>query len=109
VSYAIVITPDGKTVYVANFLSGTVTPITTATNIAGPAIPVGSDPRPSRSPHPAFTGGTADTRPSPNLRPYMRSHRFLAVLGMICPDVPQLGECRRLSGRGVTPSWTLTC
>jgi hypothetical protein len=31
----IVITPDGKTVYVANVNSGTVTPIVTATNTAG--------------------------------------------------------------------------
>ena len=33
----IAITPDGKTAYVANFSSGTVTPITTATNTAGHA------------------------------------------------------------------------
>ena len=33
----ITITPDGKTVYVANYDSGTVTPISTATNTAGPA------------------------------------------------------------------------
>ena len=41
---AIAITPDGKTAYVANFGSGTVTPIATATNTAGPPIPVGSSP-----------------------------------------------------------------
>ena len=40
--YAIAITPDGKTAYVAN--SGTVTPITTATDTAGTPITAGSDP-----------------------------------------------------------------
>ena len=40
----IAITPDGKTAYVANTGSGTVTPIATATNTAGPPITVGSDP-----------------------------------------------------------------
>ena len=40
----IAITPDGKTAYVANDGSGTVTPIATATNTAGPPITVGSDP-----------------------------------------------------------------
>ena len=34
---AIAITPDGKTVYVANWRADTVTPITTATNTAGQA------------------------------------------------------------------------
>ena len=32
---AIAITPDGKTVYVADWRADTVTPITTATNTAG--------------------------------------------------------------------------
>ena len=41
---AIAITPDGKTAYVTNIGSGTVTPIATATNTAGTPIPVGSDP-----------------------------------------------------------------
>jgi YVTN family beta-propeller protein len=41
---AIAITPDGATAYVANFGSGTVTPIDTATNTAGPAIAVGKGP-----------------------------------------------------------------
>ena len=46
---AIAITPNGSTVYAANTEdaddgSGTVTPIDTATNMAGPAIPVGSGP-----------------------------------------------------------------
>jgi DNA-binding beta-propeller fold protein YncE len=40
---AIAITPDGKTVNVANFLSGTVIPIRTATNTDLPAIKVGFD------------------------------------------------------------------
>ena len=40
----IAITPDGKTAYVANTGSGTVTPIATATNTAGPPITVGSEP-----------------------------------------------------------------
>ena len=38
------ITPDGKTAYVANADSGTVTPISIATGKAGPAIRVGTDP-----------------------------------------------------------------
>ena len=41
---AIVITPNGKTAYVANTKDGTVTPIRTATNTAGPPIPVGNEP-----------------------------------------------------------------
>ena len=41
---SIAITPDGKIVYVANFDSGTVTPITIATNKAGPAIRTGKTP-----------------------------------------------------------------
>ena len=41
---AIVITPDGKTAYVTNFGSDTVTPISTATNTPGPAIPAGALP-----------------------------------------------------------------
>ena len=36
----IAITPDGRTVYVANIGSGTVTPIDTATNTPGKPIPV---------------------------------------------------------------------
>ena len=52
---AIAITPDGKTVYVANGgdamrTSDTVTPIDTATNKVGKAINVGTGPDPSRSP-----------------------------------------------------------
>ncbi len=42
--YAIAITPNGKTAYVANFDSGTVTPIRTATNTAVRAINAGSRP-----------------------------------------------------------------
>ena len=38
------ITPDGKTAYVVNTKDGTVTPIRTATNTAGPPIPVGNEP-----------------------------------------------------------------
>jgi YVTN family beta-propeller protein len=41
---AIAITPGGKTVYVANMSSGTVTPITTATNGAGKPIRIGEGP-----------------------------------------------------------------
>ena len=41
---AIAITPDGKTVYVANVYSDTVTPITTATNTPGKPIKVGKAP-----------------------------------------------------------------
>jgi YVTN family beta-propeller protein len=41
---AIVVTPDGRTVYVANAGSGTVTPIDTTTDRAGPPIQVGADP-----------------------------------------------------------------
>ena len=37
-------TPDGKTIYVANFDSGTVTPISTATNTAGRPVKVGREP-----------------------------------------------------------------
>jgi YVTN family beta-propeller protein len=42
---AIMIAPDGKTVYVANINSGTVTPIATAANTAGEPIVVGVRPR----------------------------------------------------------------
>lgn len=44
---AIAITPNGKTAYVANFdfYSGTVTPIRTAVNKAGAAIPVENGPQ----------------------------------------------------------------
>jgi YVTN family beta-propeller protein len=42
--WGMAITPDGKTVYVANYGSGTVTPIATTTNTAGPPITVGSGP-----------------------------------------------------------------
>jgi YVTN family beta-propeller protein len=41
---AIAITPDGRTAYVASFNSGTVTPISTATNKAGHAIRTGKTP-----------------------------------------------------------------
>ena len=41
---AIAITPDGKTIYVANWRVDTVTPITTATNTAGKPIKVGKAP-----------------------------------------------------------------
>ena len=41
---AIAITPDGKTAYVANYYSGTVTPITTATNRAGKPIRIAEGP-----------------------------------------------------------------
>ncbi|HSZ31003.1 MAG TPA: putative Ig domain-containing protein [Pseudonocardiaceae bacterium] len=41
----ITITPDGKTVYVANAGSDTVTPIATATNTPGPPITTGNSPR----------------------------------------------------------------
>ena len=40
----IAITPDGKTAYVANDGSDTVTPINTATNTAGPLITTGTFP-----------------------------------------------------------------
>ena len=43
-SYAIAVTPDGKTVYVTSFAEGTVTPITTATNTPGKPIKVGNEP-----------------------------------------------------------------
>ena len=42
---AIAVTPDGRTAYVANSGSGTVTPIHTGTRRAGAPIPVGQDPR----------------------------------------------------------------
>ena len=41
---AIAITPDGRTAYVVSTRSGTVTPIRTATNVAGKAIRVGTQP-----------------------------------------------------------------
>src|ERR1019366_1816311 len=41
----IAITPDGKTAYVANYISDTVTPIATATNTAGPPITTGNTPQ----------------------------------------------------------------
>jgi YVTN family beta-propeller protein len=65
--FTIVITPDGRTAYVANGASGTVTPIATATNTAGPPITVGSGPfgiamTPATGTHgPAFTSGSAAT------------------------------------------------
>ena len=40
----IAITPNGKTVYVAEFRQGTVTPISTATDEPGKPIKVGKDP-----------------------------------------------------------------
>jgi hyaluronoglucosaminidase len=40
----IAIAPDGKTAYVANWDAGTMTPISTATNKAGPAIRTGKTP-----------------------------------------------------------------
>lgn len=40
----IVITPDGKTAYSVSTDSGTVTPIDTATNTAGPPIKLGGYP-----------------------------------------------------------------
>jgi YVTN family beta-propeller protein len=46
VPYAVAITPDGKTAFVSNKGSGTVTPIDTATNTPGPPIPVGPSPGP---------------------------------------------------------------
>jgi hyaluronoglucosaminidase len=48
---AIAITPDGKTVYVPNWDAGTVTPISTTTNKAGPAIRTGKTRSRSRSRH----------------------------------------------------------
>ena len=36
--------PDGKTAYVANYLAGTVTPISTATSTAGKPMTVGNGP-----------------------------------------------------------------
>jgi YVTN family beta-propeller protein/autotransporter-associated beta strand protein len=43
-SNGVAMSPDGKTVYVTNFSNGTVTPINTATNMAGTPIPVGMMP-----------------------------------------------------------------
>ena len=63
----IVITPDGKTAYVLNGQSDTVTPIATATNTAGTPIPVGEGPSTiviapaTVSQGPAFTSGSAGT------------------------------------------------
>ena len=37
-------TPNGRTLYVASYEGGTVTPIYTATNTAGAAIAVGTEP-----------------------------------------------------------------
>ena len=42
--WSVAVTPDGHTVYVANTVSGTVTPIATATNVPGVPIKVGSGP-----------------------------------------------------------------
>ena len=42
--FAIAMTPDGKTAYVASYESGTVTPIRTATSTALKAIKVGIGP-----------------------------------------------------------------
>jgi YVTN family beta-propeller protein len=47
--FAIAITPNSKTVYVANLHSGNVTPIATATNKSGKAIATGLSLGPSRS------------------------------------------------------------
>lgn len=41
---ALAVTPNGATVYVCNAVNGSVSPISTASNRAGPAIPVGSLP-----------------------------------------------------------------
>jgi YVTN family beta-propeller protein len=43
--WGIAVTPNGATVYVANYGDNTVTPISTATNTAGTPIPVGSQPK----------------------------------------------------------------
>ena len=43
-SAAIAVTPDGQTAYVVNGTSGTVVPVSTATNASGPPIHVGGDP-----------------------------------------------------------------
>ncbi len=43
-SYGVAITPDGKTAYVTNLVSGTVTPIDLATDKPGPEIKVGDHP-----------------------------------------------------------------
>jgi YVTN family beta-propeller protein len=65
----IAVTPDGKTAYVTNHASNSVTPIATATNTAGTAIPVGSNPRaiavsPDEAPVASFsTSGTTSGSP----------------------------------------------
>jgi len=41
---ALAVTPDGRTLYVADSAAGTVTPVSTCTNAAGAPIPVGKDP-----------------------------------------------------------------
>lgn len=43
-SWAIALTPDGKTAYVVSYVPGTVTPISTATNTPGRPIKVGKGP-----------------------------------------------------------------
>jgi YVTN family beta-propeller protein len=42
--YALAITPNGRTAFVADYRSNAVTPIDLATNIAGRPIPVGANP-----------------------------------------------------------------
>ena len=42
--FAMVVTPDGRTLYVANMNSNTVTPVTVATNTPGKPISVGIQP-----------------------------------------------------------------
>ena len=61
---AIAITPDGKTAYVTNYGSGTVTPITTATGTAGTPITVGTSPEPSRSRRTARPPTSPTSRPA---------------------------------------------
>src|SRR5262249_43453053 len=42
--HSVAITPNGRTLYLLNFLGGTVIPVRTASNTVGKAIRVGSDP-----------------------------------------------------------------
>jgi YVTN family beta-propeller protein len=85
----IVITPDGKTAYSVSTDSGTVTPIDTATNTAGPPIKLGGYPY-------AIV-----------ITPYLRSHPNMA------PIMSRPARCRFRLGCRVhedhAPGWGCVC
>jgi YVTN family beta-propeller protein len=103
------ITPDRKTLYVAAINSDTVTPIDTATNTAGPFLPVGFDPydiaiTPDSATAYVAVGGSAIepiATATDAVGPPIEASGFMAVT----PDGKTLYT---LNGGGVTPVPTAT-